>query len=101
MKRKAYTAKTLSGAQAYVRMLLKQRTHSQALLEGIAANERAMSLLMRALRSGVAAFDPATGEFRFNGMRYSAHAGDWVVLVGIIGRSRIEEAIARADGRES
>ena len=36
-------------------------------------------LILRAVRCGVASFDPSTGEFRYGGMRYSTSDTDWLL----------------------
>lgn len=45
MKTKPYKAKTISGAQAYVRMLQKSRSEIVALLERYAVERRMMAML--------------------------------------------------------
>lgn len=57
MKSKPYRAKTLSGAQAYVRMLLKQRERTHRLLEQI-DQERKQLLVDRRTLAKLAAKGP-------------------------------------------
>ena len=61
----------------------------------------AQELLLRMLQLGVASFDHATGELRFNGLRYSAADGDWNGLLNVIGWNKARAAIAKAEGRQA
>lgn len=50
--------------------------------------------LLRAVRVSVIQIYQPTGEFRFQGLMYSSTDGDWSTLCDVMGRERIERAIA-------
>jgi hypothetical protein len=51
-------------------------------------------LLLKLIQKGLARFEPSTGEFCFQGMRYGASAGDWSRVVDVIGRARVVTALS-------